>query len=198
MLRKGNRRNPTSTLRSPTLRSLLPTPPASTGGQLRTEESPAELHPCRGAVSAFAGKASEGSGGARTYSIPRKSCRPEQKLMRAGGQWDLAAKSLQRTRRPIRGGGRRGAPYNGSASPPPPLVPHPRPPLPAVQRVKGEKLGKGSRSLLVLLIRRRQRDNMHISVRGCNSLHPSKPFSGDPVQFSMSGRPQETSSVFGE
>lgn len=83
-------------------------------------------------------------------------------------------------------------------TPHPPLVPHPRPPLPAVQRVKGEKLGKGSRSLFVLLIRRRQRDNMHISVRGCNSLHPSRPFSGDPVQFSMSGRPQETSSVFGE
>lgn len=104
-----------------------PNPPASTGGQLRTEESPAELHPCRGAVSAFAGKASEGSGRARTYSIPGKSCRPEQKLMRAGGQWDLAAKSLQRTRRPIRGGGRRGAPYNGSASPPTP----PSSPIPA-------------------------------------------------------------------
>lgn len=68
---------------------------------------------------------------------------------------------------------------------PPP--PHPRPPLPAVQRVKGEKLGKGSRSLFVLLIRRRQCDNMRISARGCqpHPLHPFRPFPKDLIHFSM-------------
>lgn len=60
------------------------------------------------------GGGGSGRGAARGYSIiPGKTSRPEQKLMGGGGQWGRAAKSSQRTRRPIR------SPPARDAQPPP-------------------------------------------------------------------------------
>lgn len=134
----------------------------------------------------------EGSGAARSYSIiPGKSCRPEQKLMRGGGQWDLAAKSLQRTRRPIRGGPTQ---WLGWVLSPP--TPHPRmcPPSTLVGRGGGSwgsgpvlPVGRGLSASLLPLIRREMKEPHGHPSGGVGGVEqpplPGEASSGSPTHL---------------
>lgn len=112
-LKSFKRRNEGDTLRTilPTLPPHPPHPPAN-GYEPRKVPQSFILAGCGGCRARGGG--GSGRGAARGYSIiPGKSSRPEQKLMGGGGQWGRAAKSSQRTRRPIR------SPRAGDARPPP-------------------------------------------------------------------------------